>query len=298
MTRDRIELELNAWLDTSVRDLPEDVKTYTREELLNHYQDAVASYSDEGMSRYEAHDNAMRDLGAADLVATGLHDAHLGYRLYIAGMIASMCNLTALIGLPVAYLKFGLGERMGFVPFSIMTDLILLSCTVVALLALQQLLYWRFNRRDLVKVFRLVISGLALQITADIAGLQLFGYSHNVDMHHARSIFESNSLLQIGISGLSMIGFLALGVGLVWIAIKLRNVPEALYGLAPLVVGLFAVLGAFIGTSFVWITIPRSQATALAGLIVIVSHLVIWPALTLLFYRAAYRPFMLPRRLA
>jgi hypothetical protein len=275
------------------------VAAFTREELAAHYQDAVEAYIEAGLAPAEAHERALADLGGANLTSNGLKDAHLGHKRYIWAIIASMVNLAALLLLPIFYVMFGFKEdSTGAIILFVVADLILLGATVFVLLAMKQVLAWRFGLPHLGRAIWLAVGGLAVQIGADVTSLLFFGYSHNISASNTDSIFSAVSTLDLALKLISLGGFLVLGLGLLQVAFHLFRMADNLYGLARPLAVLMLILGFFFATAWIWLNLPAGALALLAGVIVQLAHLLLWPLLILLFFRVVYRPPRYPTRFA
>jgi hypothetical protein len=275
------------------------VAAFTQEELAAHYQDAVEAYLETGLAPAEAHRQALADLGEANLTSNGLKDAHLGHKRYIWATVASMINLAALLLLPFLYMMLGFKEDgTGAVILFIAADLILLGATVFVLLAMKQMLAWRFGLPQLGRAIWLAVGGLTVQVGADVASLLLFGYSHNIGPSGTDPLFSAVSGLDVALKLISLAGFLAIGLGLLQLARHLFRMEDNLYGLRKPVAILMGIMGFFFATAWIWLNLPLGGIAMLAGLIVQLAHLLLWPLLILLFFRAVYRPPRYPTPLA
>ena len=290
--------DLNRWLDTVTQNLPADAAAYTRNEIIAHYQDAVADYTAAGSTPAEAHAQAMADLGQDTDTARGLKDAHLGYRRYQWAMLASMAMLVSMLGLPVVYLALGLKHNSNeATTLFVIADLLLFGLTTFVLFTLKELLTWRFNLPQASRFIWLSIGGLTLQILADVASLSLYGYSHNIGTEQV-TIFQAGSGLETVVHAASLVGFLLLGIGLLGLARQLSKAETSLYGLGKPLVILLVILGGLFTTGWFWLNVPSFVIVELGGVLAQFSHFLLWPLLTLLFFRVVYRPTDHPTRLA
>jgi len=290
--------DLNRWLDTVTQNLPADAAAYTRNEIIAHYEDAVADYTTAGSTPEEAHAQAMADLGQDADTARGLKDAHLGYRRYQWAMLASLAMLVSMLGLPIVYLALGLKHNsIGATTLYITSDVLLFGLTTFVLFTLKELLTWRFNLPGASRFIRLSIGGLALQILADISSLMLYGYSHNISSKQV-TIFQVDSGWEAGLHVASLVGFLFLGIGLLGLARQLSKAQTTLYGLGKPLVILLTILGGLFTTGWFWLNVNSFVIAELGGALAQFSHFLLWPLLTLLFFRVIYRPTDPPTRLA
>ncbi|MBN1991834.1 MAG: hypothetical protein JW953_03970 [Anaerolineae bacterium] len=289
--------DLSRWLETVTQQLPAQAAAYTRDELTAHYEDALADYLAAGLTPDEAHAQAMADLGEGDVVSRGLKDAHLGYRRYQWAMLASFSMLIFMLGFPIIYLALGLKEDSSqAIGLYVVDDILFYGLTTFVLLSARQLFTWRFHLPLADRFIRLSVGGLTLQIIADISSVLLFGYSHNVGNKFV-TIFQTGSGLEAGLHLVSLIGFVIIGVGLLGLAREILKNKTDLYGLGPPLAVLLIVMGGCFFSSWLWLNIP-SAISQLVGVLVLLSHFLIWPLLTLLFFRVLYRPTGHPIRLA
>jgi len=282
--------DLSQWLDTVTQHLPADAAEYTREEIIAHYEDAVADYTAAGSTPEEAHAQAMADLGQDIDTARGLKDAHLGHRRYQWAMLASLLMLVSMLGLPVIYLALGLRHNSNEATMLfVISDLLLFGLTTFVLFILKELFTWRFDLPQASRFIRLSIGGFTLQMLADISSLLRYGYSHNIGNKHV-TIFQAGSALEAGLHVASLVGFLLLGIGLLGLARQISKAQTTLYGLDKPLAILLVILGGLFTTGWFWLNVPSFVIAELGSVLVQFSHFLLWPLLTLLFFRAAYRP--------
>ncbi|MFC1974773.1 hypothetical protein ACFLXQ_00060 [Chloroflexota bacterium] len=289
--------DLKHWLDTVTQQLPLEATDYTRNELIAHYEDAMAGYIAAGLSPDQAHTQAMTDLGKDEVTWRGLKDAHLGYKRYQWAMIASFSMLMFMLGFPIIYLASGLKENSSqVITLFVIDDLLLYGLTTFVLFSVKQLFTWRFNLSETGRFIWLSVGGLTLQIIADITSVLMFGYSHNVGNKYV-TIFQTGSVLETGLHLVSLVGFVLIGIGLLGLARQILKTKPGLYGLSVLLAVLLMVMGGCFVSGWFWLNIS-SAISLLIGVIVQLCHLIIWSLLTLLFFRALYRPAGHPIRLA
>jgi hypothetical protein len=286
---------LKHWLDSVTQQLPPETANYTRNELIAHYEDAVADYTATGLSPDQAHTQAMTDLGKDEVTWRGLKDVHLGYKRYQWAMIASFSMLMFVLGFPIVYLALGLRENSGqAVTLFVIDDLLLYGLTTFVLLSIKRLFTWRFNLSETGRFIWLSVGGLTLQIMADITSVLMFGYSHNIGNKYV-TIFQTGSVLEVGLHLVSLVGFILIGLGLLGLARQILK--TRLYGLSVPLAVLLMVMGGCFFSGWLWLNIS-SAISLLVGVIVQLCHLIIWSLLTLLFFRVLYRPTSHPIRLA
>ncbi|MBN1218872.1 MAG: hypothetical protein JXM69_08090 [Anaerolineae bacterium] len=292
-----IHPDLSRWLDAVTRELPAEAAAYTRHELVAHYEDAVTDYTAAGLAPDEAHAQAMANLGQDEVISRGLKDAHLGYRRYQWAMLASFSMLIFMLGFPVIYLALRLKDGSNqAIALYLLDDLLFYGLTTFVLLSARQLFTWRFHLLKAGRFIQLSVAGLTLQILADISSVLLFGYSHNVGNKYV-TIFQTSSGLETGLHLVSLVGFTVIGVGLLGLAHQILKTKIDLYGLGVPLAGLLIVMGGCFISSWLWLNIS-SAVSLLIGVVVLLCHFLMWPLLTLLFFRILYRPTSQPTRQA
>ncbi len=276
-----IHNDLSNWLHDATKGLPLGAAQTAREEIIAHYEDAFAEYSKAGQTEAQAHTQAMRDLGAPDKTFNGLRDVYRGQWHY---------KLAALACLVTLFLTFGYGFTVPFFRTTLlvnkniaylMTDMVSHALTIYILIALKRLLIWRFNIANLNLLFNIVIAGIIGELVYFTLGDALLTYQHPLT---------------------TLVGFtraLLTCSGLLGIAYQLFTQQVDLYGLAK-ALGFLTILlavGFFFGaTMHVLDILPEVYSLAYA--LVMVVHVLIWPMLTLVFFRAVYRSPVHPARFA
>lgn len=283
------------WLDQACAGLPRSVQEASKRELNAHLADATDEYLAGGLDEAEAQRRALADLGPAATVAEGFKDAHLGRQRYRLAAAASAFILFTHLLAPLLY---QLAYPYLTIAFPVAYNLALMLPLIYVLIVLKQMLNWRFHLQGLDTPLRLAVAGLIMQFTADILMLLLYGFSMNTGIARVPGIFEAGPWHQVLVILLSMAGFALLGVGMVWISLRLARWDGRLFGLKKPLLAFTMVMGLSMATSGLWMTIGLERVLDFAGLIVLISHIFLWPLLTLLFFRAAYRPPYRPASLA
>jgi hypothetical protein len=83
------ESEINEWINASTRGIPHDQRVWVREELLDHYADAVRDHLLRGVSALDAHRAALAALGSSDETRRGLQMIHNAPQKYRFAMLAA-----------------------------------------------------------------------------------------------------------------------------------------------------------------------------------------------------------------
>jgi hypothetical protein len=276
-----IHHDLANWLNDATKDLPPDAVQKSRAEIIAHYEDAVAEYIEAGQTEAQAHTQAMRDLGAADLTAGSLSDVYRGQIHYKLAALACMVTL---------FLTFGYGFTVPFfrntlaVDSSIaylVTDIVSHTLTIYILITLKRLLIWRFNIANLNRLFNIIIVGIIAELLYFTLGDVLLTFNHPLT---------------------TLVGFiraLLTCAGLIGLTRQLFSQQVDLYGLARALGFLAALLAvSFFSGATVRALDILPEVYSLAMALVMVTHVLIWPLLTLVFFRAVYRSPVHPARFA
>ncbi|GAB4514367.1 MAG: hypothetical protein OHK0046_16370 [Anaerolineae bacterium] len=96
------------WLHTATRRLPPDIREEVRAEFRAHYEDALETYLEDGLTPEMAHEAALTDLGDAGAAAQALLAIHQAQAHYLRAAFASMApSLLMLGGLLIFTVFFG-----------------------------------------------------------------------------------------------------------------------------------------------------------------------------------------------
>lgn len=289
MSRDpHPERAIESWVATATRGLPASVAASVRGELLSHLEDAIEAHLQKGLSQAEAMQNALADLGAADTTANGLSDVHRGYLHYQLALFACLVSLIALLGLPTLHAQLGLVETTPARNLLISAgDVLMTSLVIYALVVLQRLLAWRFKLAHLAPFFLFTIVGLVGEIGEILISRHLLGYS--IWGEATRTIFTVSSPLDFSLLLVGFISRVAVGVGLVPMAVSLWRSSDNIYGFAkPLAVTCIGV-GVFLPGTTVLAQFSAWTVIEITYTLTTVSNMLAWPILSLIFYRAAFR---------
>ena len=292
--------EFSDWLDTATRKLPAEVAASAREELTVHYEDAVEAHMESGASQSDAHQQAIRELGAPNLVANGLSDVHRGQKHYFWGMFASASVLIVLIG------RIILHEALDLELFTAASnvflgvgDVILTLITAYILMLLGRILSWRFNQTNVDRIITFLIAGQVLAIGCDVL-YRSFAGSELDDLYvgSALGVFDADTLPAALLILGSGLGRIIMGTGIVLVGLRVREASAGLYGLGkPLAFLLFAMGAGLISTPL-WTHLEWGFVVYLAEVVNILAHMLIWNLLILLFFRLAYRSPVNPQQFA
>ncbi len=294
-----IHPDLTRWLTTATRGLPADIAALIQGEISAHYQDALSEYIQQGLIQTEAHVKTMADLGAAETTAQGFNDVHRGQRHYILAAVASALIMLMMLSVEPLYYALGLteGTTACNLVFSLV-DTIDMGLTVYVLLTMKRLLRWRFSVTSLDTLFTLTAGALIAQVGADVTSQMVYSYSANITPHNFHSVLDARTWLEAVIGLVSLGSFLVAGSGLIGIGVQLVKLKVSLYGLGKLLGVLVILLGFGLVSGTLLLQLRSWSIFALVALAVVLVHMLIWPTMILLFFRAVYRSPMRPARLA
>lgn len=98
-------MDFEKWLHTAVKQLPKDVQTVVQDELTAHYLDAVDAYIAAGLSKKEANETALIDLGQASQTQQQLKETHCAGRRYKTAVLLGTLMPIGLL-LPIFFIQF------------------------------------------------------------------------------------------------------------------------------------------------------------------------------------------------
>jgi hypothetical protein len=173
-----------------------------------------------------------------------------------------------------------------------------MGLTVYVLLAFKRLLRWRFGATGLDTLFTLTAGALIVQLGADVTSQMVYSTSANLTPHNFHSVLDARTWLEALIGLVTLGSFLVAGSGLIGIGVRLLKLKVSLYGLGILLAALVIVLGLSLASGVILLQLRSWPIFALVALIVVLVHMLIWPTMILLFFRAVYRSPMRPARLA
>lgn len=284
--------DLQRWLATATAGLPAEVAILTREELAAHYEDALDDYLDQGMTRADAHTRVMTDLGAAAHTAQGLSDVHRGQRHYVFAAIASLLAFCIIFVLPAGLYAAGVGERS----LPMLALYVARPALMIYTMFIQKwLIGWRFHLPQVAHPINLLIIGLVLESIGMIVSVFIAGSADYADI--SRSLMQSQTLFQAGLLVVTQAGRMAASIGALWLGYLLARTDGWLYGLRLPLAVLTMAMGAGIGLACI-VPYFSSAGSVWVMAMVLIAHVLVWPLLTLLFFRAAYRSPVHPQRVA
>ncbi len=286
---EQLHPDLSRWLAVAIKGLPRDAAARTQEEILAHYEDALDDYQAQGLTLAQAHQQVMADLGAANLTACGLSDVHRGQTHYRIASVASLCYLLLLFVAP----KF---MQVLNIDGSIAIFVARTGLEVYVLLVLSWLIRWRVQLPALDTAFWLIIGGIIGEYGGVILDLVFFGSSAVGEPAFTAFQFTRpwQSLLAAGVD----LSRLAAAAGLFFIGLKLIRVDGSLFGLGKALAVLSMLMGAGLLGATVMAYAGLETGAVLASMLVMLGHVLTWPLLTLIFFRAFYRSPVKPARLA
>jgi hypothetical protein len=284
--------DLQRWLETATAGLPTAAAALTRAEIEAHYEDALADYLEQGLPQAEAHARTMADLGAADVTADGLCDVHRGRRHYAIATLLSLLTFFVIFVIPAQFFHAGYGEdSLPILAAYIMRG----GLMIYVMLVFRWLLSWRFRIPAAIPPLNLLMAGLALETIGMVLAILITGTSNYADI--SRPLYQSETLIQLVLLVITQAGRVAASLGALRIGYLLARSESHLYGLRlPM-----AVLTTAMGLGLA-LAIGLPYFTMEGGLLItaflLITHVLVWPALTLLFFRAAYRSPVHPAQVA
>ena len=276
---------LETWLAEATRGLSGPAASLARAELAAHFEDAVDEYLAAGFTLAEANGRVLRDLGAPDMTADGFNDVHRGRRHYQIAAGISLLNIFIIFGLPWVL------ELIGAVT-PLTTALAYLARVITmgyVLWTLRRLLGWRLHARNLDRPFVLLIGGIAGETLAAILSLMVLGSMLAVDSNFVLS--DATTVPQALVVLLVIVSRMAAGFGAVELGLRLLRVDrDQLYGLNVPLAGLALAMGVALPGMSLLAHLGALTLTMLMMLVILLVHTLLWPLLTLIFFRAVYHP--------
>lgn len=273
------------WLQNATAGLPLDVSAVVQAEFIAHIEDAMEEYMDQGMSESEAQRRALHDLGAAEAVAQGMNDVHRGRRTYLSGFWASLSVLVALFGTPALYQVLGLSAADLAAELLFATgQLLLLSLTLVALMAFRCLLTWHAGLPVSARLIQIIGGGLVVSVVTGVVLMLRTGLEGEV-----QAIGDADGAFETLLVVLVQAGQIAGGSALVLLAARMIRHGDSLYGLGkPLALTVLLLGGGLAITGLLW-DIGLDVPGDITYMLVMLAHVLLWPVMTLVFFRALYR---------
>lgn len=256
--------DLQRWLDKSTRGLDSDLAEMIREELQDHYDDAIADYLAEGHTDTTAHQLAMRDLGDESAVRKGFKQVHtMEWRYMAYALVGAMYPLAYILSIPFNE------SLVGGVAF----NLAIFLPMIYIVSSFRLLLRNHFNPTDIEKNVMLVRWGIIILCITRLIGWRIF-HQPTILESYSRSIFDAVNLWEMGLNFVSIAGLLLTAFGFFFLGEQALRLRESLFGLikplgfAVLVSGVgFAVygIGSLIGMADV--SMLAEMITVMAGMI-------------------------------
>jgi hypothetical protein len=277
---------LETWLAEATRGLSGPAATLARAELAAHFEDAVDEYLAAGLTPAEATGRALRDLGAPDMTSDGFNDVHRGRRHYQIAAGISLLNVFIIFGLPWVLESIGVGSSPLVFTVAYLARVITMG---YVLWTLRRLLIWRLHARSLDRPFVLLIGGIAGETLAAVLSQLVLGNALAVDSNFVLS--DATSVFQVIVVLLVIVSRVAAGAGALELGWRLLRVDrEQLYGLSLPLAGLALAMGVALPGMSLLAHLGAMTLTMLAMVVILLVHALIWPLLTLVFFRAVVHP--------
>jgi hypothetical protein len=288
MTPD-IAQDLAHWLEAATQGLPAAARAVVRAEIEAHYADAVGDHRASGKAEEEAHRAAMADLGDVRATARALRDTHLARQRYLKAMAVSLAAIATFMLMPTLY-SVVKSEML----VSIIIRVSLLLSTLYTLFSLKVLL--RLDGRWLDRPISLVVWSILAADGARILFWILFGQPAITETGD-RSFWAAAPLFPKALDGVALGGEFATGAGLLLLGLGLTQVKHPLYGLRIPLQYLMLVMGCLEVGFIAAIVFEASVAAALLGSLGLLTIVLAFALLTLIFFRAVYRRSAPPLRI-
>ena len=226
MNADAIHLEevRDRWLDDATHGLPKAARSWVRDELLAHYDDALDAHLQDGASLEEAQRSALTELGSARSISGGLRETHLAEQRYRFAAATSLIFPLTMVAHIVLTARGEGGVAV------LLYDLLLLLPLLYVLRCLHTLFVQRFNL-NVGRRLQLVAVGLLGMTLPEIL---MDGYwltlQNGLAPHPSPLVLGALNALML----IDLIGAVILGIGFVWLAEALLRVRDArLWSLRP-----------------------------------------------------------------
>jgi hypothetical protein len=271
--------EIGQWLMAATRGLPVHIAAVVRGELTAHYQDALEAHCQVGMTREEAHQAALAELGDANEVADGMRVAHLSRQRSLAGMLAGLCYPILIVLMPTFAQLFG--EEGGYLVQDVLNSIVLIFIlgTFIRLIG--------FNPARLERPGGLLMVAIALGTVSRLAAMVILG---NLPLASAGDalVWDNHSLVGILIDG-AFIGAEALTAGACfWLGVRLYRSEEKMFGLLPplsVLLMLVCPIGLGVSVSLVLGSMLAAEIFSILGYMLVTTLLAV---MIYIFYRAAF----------
>ena len=280
--------DLARWLETATQGLPAAAQAAVRAEIEAHYADAVSDHRASGKTAEEAHRAAMADLGDVRATARALRDTHLARQRYLKAMAVSLAAITTFMIMPMLYSVLK-SEML----VSIIIRVSLLLSTLYTLFSLKVLL--RLDGRVLDRPISLVVWSILAADGARILFWILFNQPAITETGD-RSFWAAAPFFQKALDGVALGGEFVTGAGLLLLGLGLMQVKNPLYGLRLPLQYLMLVMGCLEVGFTAAIVAEAGVAAAVFGSFGMLTIVLAFALLTLIFFRAAYRRSAPPLR--
>ena len=276
----KFEEDLKSWLLQVTHGLTPEVEANLHEEISSHYNDAVTTHKQTGMSDEEAHQKAMKELGDANEVAKKLRATHLTKDQCRTASIISLVY-PLLMPLALWFLNQHISESVAL----IVTELAILFPTLYVLSAFTKLNQYRFRLLDM--PLTILIWSVIVGQSARILHFAIF----------QQTVFERGDGLQLFSYGLlsSILVIIAIiaefsgGISMILFGSRLAKLTSRLFGLRKPLEIVFCGMGtASLGVG-VGVLLDVYLLAGIASVIGYVTLIITFALLSLVFYRSAYR---------
>lgn len=278
---------LQQWLSAATEKLPAATAELATKELTDHFLDAVEDYQADGLSQTEAQTRALADLGMPKVVGRSLKDVHLGKPHYKTAAFASLLILGVMMGIPMLVYSLFAEEPLVMRMSQVAMGVLIAGLTVYVLNTLRRLLLWRFDLSGVDKPLQVTIGSYLLWLMAD--ALSLLVYNAPLYVGSLRPLATAVSGFDEGLIIAAWAGQIGIGVTGLMLARLLWQAQENLYGIGKLLAGWLVVMALPIGLAGFAANTGAETVVFVLSLLATLGHITIWPTITLLFARAAFR---------
>jgi len=278
--------DLQRWLDQATHRLPPQTAATIRAELTAHVEDTVADLVEQGVAEAAAYQRALATLGSPRTVANGFKHVYLGRRRYIAGLAISLLMVAEGFFFDALFSWLDIGEtstagRLLYVLDHVLT--VTLVCYVV--ITLRRLGEWRHNLPGLAMPVNLLLGGSAIYLVGNvILELTVDSWDPIPTLTTAASTFEwANVLIMQG-------GMLIIGVGVLLFGVRALAARDPLMKIAA---GMASITGLCLVLALTLLYVNK-MLSYVAGELWLLSGILIWPVIGLVFLQAIYTRYQQP----
>lgn len=213
--------DLRLWLAQATRHLPDAVADLIREEITAHYEDAVADAIGAGCSPTEAHQQAMAALGSPSDAADGFNQTHHAPRNYLIAAALGMVY-------PLAY--------VASIPWNTQVsgesvfNLTLFLPLLYVVYGFRTMLAQRPHGANMTLYERIIQTGIVAICVPRFFGWVVY-HQPIIAETYTRSLAEAQSMVELALNGMALIGLLLVAVGFVLLGERTLHLRETLYGL-------------------------------------------------------------------